>query len=1180
MSASAALNDALAVYRALGWTAAAPDLGPEAILALPLGTPEQQRTALAGLSSGEWGSFEALDAASYGWRSWLGDGVHAGMLALFAIRVGVPAKRAVAIAPAGGAISDDLLTAVIADRGAAYAQSFLTHASSGGGRMWIDATSRFAGTTVRLVHQCALPVPEGLDYLRDWAVYALGAPANEGWLQPRDRGEIPGNVLGPRFREHAEVAVALGLSVTGPFGGLLPAALDRGWLDADAALDLAFAGLDSAQRPGDRKVWAAFLTEQLGLTGEARRSDLLGRADALVSAIATGDAPLAEAFGPALIAHGDDDTLLEVLQLGLSLKSKKARRTLLAAAAGRPAPSAATGAEIAVLVEPLIAGNDVPLARAATRLLDAWGIAPVPGDPASERAAPEGSSSSAVRGRWEKAPPLWEVPRFSLGIGATEALAAEQTDALATADTDTLVGAVTAAATELSGRPEGGAVDPVAERLLALANELARRDPDLARTALRGVRQHWVPGLRCIAQWVAGEDLTALDRPAREDFPGSRPTIFGPSPARDAAVTQRLGQAPVLLSTPTWDDMRISADAFTARLRAYASEGAAASEADVLLALLRVDPAEVAPERRAELRHIDVAIVGQHGAELPVRAGAVAAEYFEHPLAEPAVELDAQRHWWAPAQLEQPPALAAFPVRLKADSYRSDIEVGVLPLGGDWAALTTGDLDSSALGLVLRQLVRRRAPLTPGQAVNLVGAQRGLHERAVADGVLAIREGWGRGLLVPGVADVRKLGWADTPTKLAAFATACLELADEGMLAVVWPLLDDLVALSLAAPRRLAGTAELVEAIGELLPAVTAAVEAGDAPNDALEVASVRALAAGGGSSRAVQLARAVVAALPQAALPQATTGQAAPAQDATGHASPAPATPEQPAAHTAAMTDAEFTEFWPTAVPEPQVVDDGAVIRASWHDPGASTRLLEIELELAPERLADPADGPRRFRTRTSWFYDIEEEGQCGMTEILSDADEVRHDSRWWLRWDAPAQAIRIAEHRNWRDGNAGPLGRGEPVPPITVGMVAVLLSGMNHDNGSGYHVLAAVRDGLVGAGSVRLAVARLLESADFTPVKLAGMVESEPDTLRALWPVLTESVRAAGSVSGAPPRWLNRVLDAALLRAPALAEATRRGHLPPEAASWPGLSELAGRKGSQAALRKARELVAALGG
>ena len=1174
MSASAALNDSLAVYRALGWADHTPGLAPEAILALPLGTPEQQRTALAGLKAGEWGSFEALDAASYGWRSWLGDGVHAGMLALFAIRVGVAAKRAVAIAPASGAISDEVLAAVVADRGAEYARSFVTHASARGGRLWIDATSRLAGATVRLVHDLALPVPEHVDYLRDWAVYALGAPANDGWLQPRDRGNISGESLGPRFREHAETAVALGLSVTGPFGGLLPAALERGWLDTDTALDLALAGLDAAQRPGDRKVWAAFLTEHLGLTGEARRTDLLNRADALVSAIATGDAPLVEAFGPALIAHGDDNTLLEVLQLGLGVKSKKARRALLAAATGRQAPSAGVAADVAVLIEPLKIGNDVPLARAARRLIDAWGIASGPGGDVADALASSNTAQTEARGRWDATPPLWQVPLFSLGLGEAgggasgpaggAALATAGTEALAVADTDALIAAVTAAAAELTGRPEGGAVDPTAERVLALANELARRDTGLARTVLRGVRQHWVPGLRCIAQWVVGEQLTALDRPARPDFPGSKPTIFGPSPARDAAVTKRLGEVPVLLSTPTWDDMGLSIDELVARLRLYADERATASEADLLLALLRVDATTVTLTHRDALSELDVAIVGQDGATLPVRAGAVACAYLAHPLTEPEVELDPQRHWWAPTGLEQPPALAAFPTRLKADTYRSDIEVGVLPAGGDWASLTTADTDSSALGLVLRQLVRRRTPLTPGQAVNLIGAQRGLHERAVADGVLAIREGWERGLLIPGVADVRKLGWTDTPTKLAALASACLDLADEGMLAVVWPLLDDLVALSLAAPRRLAGTAEIVEAVGELLPAVISAVEAGVATGTALEIAGVRALAAAGGSSRAVQLARSVVERLAEVAPTPAEAPRA---------------TVLNPATHTpATMSEAEFAVFWPADVEAQPAIDDGASIKATWQDPAASTRLLEIELEFAPERLADPTDGPRRFRTRTAWFYDIEEEGQCGMTEILSDADDVRHDSRAWLRWDPAARAVRVAEHRNWRDGNAGPLGRGEAVPPITVGMVAVLLSGMSHDNGSGYHVLAAVRAGLVGADSVRLAVGRLLESPDFTPVKLAGMIESEPDTLRALWPALTESVRVAAEQS-APPKWLNRVLDAALVRAPVLVEARRRGLIAGDVSAWPGLADIAARKGSQAALRKARMLLDAFG-
>ncbi|GAA1321281.1 DUF6493 family protein [Leucobacter albus] len=1191
MSASAALTQSVTVFRELGWPGAA----PADALTLPTGTPEQQRLAVSGLKSGEWGAFEAFDPTTYGWRSWLGDDINAGMLALFAIRMGVAARRAVAVLPGSGALSDELVTAVIASRGAEYAQSFVQHAARGGGRMWIDATSRFAGTTVRLVHQFELPVPAQLDYLRDWAVYALGAPANEGWLQPRDRGAIEPEVLAPRFREHAEIAVAAGLSVTGPFGLLVPAALERGWIDESAARELAFAGLDAAQRPGDRKVWAAFLTGPLGLTDAASRDELLARADALVSAIATGDAPLVEAFGPALIAHGDEQTLIEVLTLGLGVKTKKARRALLAAAAARPLPTKGVVADLAPLLTPIAESNDAPLSRAATAVLEAWQFS-TPGEAAGSddasgpgarshggaaalHGANAGPARAVGRGRWEATPPLWEVPRFSLGLTPG---AGENTDALAAASTDATAAATTAAASELTGRPEGGPVDPDAEQLLALANELARRDPDLARTLLRGIRSQWVPGLRGVAEWVSGAELSGLDRPARTEFPGAKPTIYSPAPAREAAVMQRLGEVPVLLSTPTWIDMRIDPAEFTARLRAYAGAGAAASEADLLLALLRLDRELVTEAHREALAELTVPVVGQTGITLPLSAGEATLVYLADPLVEPELVLDTTRHWWRPEPLATPKSLAAFPARLKADGYGSDIELGVLPQGGDWTALAIGHSELSGHGLTLRQLARRATPLTPGQAINLIGAQRDLHERAKLDGALAITEAWQRGLLPPGIADVRKLDWMETPTKLAAFARSCLDLADEGMLSVVWPLLDELVVASLAAPRRLSGTAELVEAIGELLPAVHAAVGSGAAEADALTLPGVRALAAAGGSSRAVTLARAVVAQLP-AVDDSAATAACDAAGDATarGSAAPAEAASAQAFAGEAlgvVMGDAEFAEFWPSGSGEAAAVDDGARIRAAWHDPNASTKFLEIELELDPERLADPAPGPRTFRTRTSWFYDLESEGQCGMTEIRSAADEVDHASRSWLRWDAEAGAVRVADRRNWRGEGNGPLDRGGDTPPLTVGMVAVLLSGMNHDNGHGYHVLAAVRNDLIGAESVRLAVARLVASADFTPVKLAGMIEAEPDSLATLWPALTESVRAA-STAKALPRWLNRVLDAALLRAPALAEAARRGRIPAAQAAWPGLAEIAGRKGTQAALRKARELSAALG-
>ena len=75
-----------------------------------------------------------------------------------------------------------------------------------------------------------------------------------------------------------------------------------------------------------------------------------------------------------------------------------------------------------------------------------------------------------------------------------------------------------------------------------------------------------------------------------------------------------------------------------------------------------------------------------------------------------------------------------------------------------------------------------------------------------------------------------------------------------------------------------------------------------------------------------------------------------------------------------------------------------------------------------------------------------------------------------------------------------------------------------------------------------------------------------------------LNEAIAFAAR-QGKPPHWLNRVLDAALRHARTLAEASRRGLIPADAAAWPGLTDLAERKGSTAALRKARELRAALG-
>lgn len=97
------------------------------------------------------------------------------------------------------------------------------------------------------------------------------------------------------------------------------------------------------------------------------------------------------------------------------------------------------------------------------------------------------------------------------------------------------------------------------------------------------------------------------------------------------------------------------------------------------------------------------------------------------------------------------------------------------------------------------------------------------------------------------------------------------------------------------------------------------------------------------------------------------------------------------------------------------------------------------------------------------------------------------------------------------------------------------------------------------------------------FNPRPLAPLIDLEPTWLPTLWPVLAQAVSAAAKLQRLPT-WLNPVLDTALFLSPQLVEAMRRGWMPALDEAWPGLRELAQRKGTGKALVKARELLAEL--
>ena len=946
---------AVAVFTDLGWASASLADAES----LPLGTPEQQRVARDGLASGEWGEVGQLDERTYGWIRWID--VDPDLLTVFAVRVGVDARRTVRLLRRTYDVDGELAARVVAARGARFAAQFVAEACRSGARGCELSTSDRAGALVRLVDRFDLPVPDDVGYLANWSVYALAALTGEDGLSGPDRDEQAG--VERRLLEHVRAAAAAGAPGTGSFGKVVPAAVARGWLARDVAMDLVLAALDAAQRPGDRKVWVQVLTGPLGLSD----GELVARADALVPVLAHGDGPVVELLAPRLVAGVPDDVLGDVLAVSLPVRTKKVLLLVLDAAAARPRPSQDVVEAVAPLVTPLAASTDRALARAAGALVDAWGLV-----------QPDVEDEAAPAGLWRATPPVWEVPRFDAGAVSGAAL--------------------TEAAAVLTGRAEAALVDVDVERFLALANAVAAQDREEARTALAGVRRSGVLGLCCVPEWVRGERLWLLDTPPTDDAGNRQGNVRGLLEARQAAVLQRLGEVPVLLSTPTWVDLRIDPAELVDRLTGYADAGAVASEADLFLACTRADLTRVTDEVRAALADLTVPVVLQDGSRAPYTAGPVLLSYLDDPVHEQDV-------------FEIPRSLTVFPARLNGRDRYARPRVGVFPAWGDGARGTGHSLATDA-GLELRQRARHATPLAPGIAVNFIGAQRGFHAAAAADGTTAIHEAWERGLLRPGVADLRLLDWESPLSNVAALARACAELAADRLLSVVWPLLDDVLLASQRAPRMLAGTAEVAETMRSLLPAVLAAVASGDADPSALELPGLRALAARAGSSNAVTAARAAAALLPSAAVPVA------------------------PPAPVEAFTR-PFDEVWRPGAGTRPAVDDGVSLTAQWDDPTATRRLLAVDLTLP-----DQPGGP--YRVVRDWiFADLEDEGQCGAISAASGAQRI--DS--WLHWDESAGRLVVSSNRDWRGERDAPSRRGDSLPPLTTSMVAVVLATLCQD-------------------------------------------------------------------------------------------------------------------------------------
>lgn len=1067
------LPEAVEIFKTLGW-----DNAERADAAkLPLGTPEQQRLVVKGLESGDWGEFGLVGENSYGWIA--AHEVNNQMLALFAVRCGVSARRAEQLVTGDDEVAFDCIT----QRGVEYASQFLDHYYRSTIRMHEHTLSVLGALGVSLALFTNRAPLANLDYLKDWAVLARHALTGNTRDMYREYSKLPElTEITPSFKEHVDTAIEVGVPVTGPFGELLSNAFDQNVLTRNDILEACVKGMDLAVRPGDRKVFSQLLTAGLRIS----ETELITHREVFKNLMSTGEAPVVEGFAPQLISLLDPVEAAEVALTALYAKTSKSRLQVLKALVQRNDLSAADALLLADRVSEIASSKDKPAARLAKKLLANWNLdlsASVETEP-------------IVKGLWQPTPPLWEVPKFELGEVSITALA----HAINHLRTD-----------------DQYLFDIEGDRLLALAVELAKTDIEQVRSAFSGVkRQFWSP---LVFQWLENNEVKLFG----DDYLSHSQMVFA-----------NLGMIPCLLSTPSRLDSSVTFIDLAERLNLYALAKQEVLETDLVLSLLRLNLGEFTDATKLPSLPSGVPVKLMDGSVLERDAAQVIRDYLADPLQEGRIDDNLA---WLIEPLEMPQSLRGLqlPFRL---NYMARETTRLFPHWGAFAfiGLRWIGAELTYAGICADDASYRAKPLPAEAAINLLALQRPVHPKMAELCAEGLENAWKRGLLVPGVADVAYLDWGGQLSNLASLAKALQEVAEQGMLSVVWPVLDDLLVASLKLPRLPAGIAEVAEVMASVVTEVLVAVEQGVADKSVLEVPGVRALAARNGKSKAVEAAKAVVAQLPEVSQPVNVVE------------------------NQAELEPGEFEKTWQPIMGLGLLPEDGAKILGFDEKTAISTCALPVIFTL-------PAyPGERFISASNNWYYAITHEHQAQMLRI----SQTGSQQRGYVHWDG-TQLV-FSEYRNWKDQNNSGL-EGEPSVWSQFLAKIILADLATHPDPYGPRNIVSemVKEGIVDNSTVAVAVNELLPYSQWSPARAVYLLESQPELLVELWPLLTETLSYAAKQTTLP-RWTNRVLDITLLHARVLYEATSCGYIPIRA--WDGAAKISQRKGSSVAIEKARSL------
>ena len=1143
------LERAVAIYRSLGYE----ETAYEDILSLGIGTKEEQGIARDGLKSGEWVQIKQLSENSYGFAPVID--VDLKKLAVFAVRIGVEAKRAANVIGRG----DEIALQAIMDRGENYAIQFISAAESGNRRAWEHSLSVLGMLCLKLLHRMNLPIPESVEYMKDWAaassVILLGA--KKDYLFDDSFTLEKEEILG-RFIEHIEKGISLNMPGTGPFPDLLFFGVENHLLRKEAVKEYIFDALYIAKRPGDRKAWVELL-DKLGCT----EKDFLERAENLIPLLGLGESPLIERFAPVLIENISEELLYPVLISCTSAKVKKTKKMLLNSVLKREKPKSAN--DFVEWISLYLQDEDKSIAGLAEKLALSWGLA-----------LEQEESTKELRGLWRESPKLWEVPRFSLGEGTAESL----TDMVAL----------------LSNRKDC-VEDLLFEQFLALANHIAYKNPEEAKISLAGISNSDSGILWTLGRWARGIEMRPVEESRQRFWQGEKEIVR--IEYRELLTMRRenlfrtMGQWPCLLSTPSFEDLSISVEDLLERLSLYQAEKFSyVSEPDLQLALTRLDMETFSQEDISKckeerskcvekLQELDLKIQLPSGEFLQdeegkdILLGELIAAYLHDPYVEPDFFPGETPYW--KVELNMPESLRVMPYRL---SYSHKELFSIFPNWGDYS-LTAVHRDFEVYhgqGIILRQLARRRKPLSKGALMNWIAVFGKLSDENAGDALKANRAAWERGLLLPGQADISYLDWSGGElSNLANLAAAMDFMANEGMLSLVWKAACDILEQSLKMPRILAGTAEIVKFLRDYLDEVILAVEKKLAPKEALEMKPTRILAGKSGSSKAVSYAKEILEKLVSVETEQIQSAKNAGLrenQDTIEHISPCKTI-------ASVETSADFEKVWLPLPEGKALLEDHVTFRVKGLELRKNEKVFQFDLDL-------PGDSDCSYQVVIAeWLYGLAHEGQVSGKKLDRRGDrngKIDAEKEVWLHYDNEKGKIVVSEFRNWRGGNNAPLeGEATPYSKLFLIFAVALLA---QDGESIYGAKSLFKE-LVQSGTLSLKTLReitrlLLSYEEINPAKLVRIVEKERELLSICWGMLWECIEDAGAKTvetGKPPLWINRILDLCIYYGAYLREAAKRGNISKEDSLWPGLLEMVNCGAKSTAVKKAKALFEILG-